>query len=178
MSEATPNPEQYVLVLNGPNLGRLGRRQPEVYGATTHPELVDRLVRRGSQLGLQVDVRQTDSDAIMIGWLHEAADNDLPVVLNPGAWTHYNIAIADAVAQCTNTVIEVHLSNVHAREEFRRHSVVSPYATGVIAGLGIEGYELALANVAVRSRRDPAEARVRRLRPTVSVVEPVDDTDD
>lgn len=173
MSSAEVEAPQRVLLLNGPNLGRLGRRQPEVYGSTTYAELVDRLVRRGAQLGLEVDPRQTDADAYMIAWLHEAADQDLPVIINPGAWTHYNIAVADAVAQCTNTVIEVHLSNIHAREEFRRHSVISPYATGVIAGLGVEGYELALANVAVRARRDPAADRVRRLRPTVSVVEPI-----
>jgi 3-dehydroquinate dehydratase-2 len=83
-----------------------------------------------------------------VGWLHEAADGSIPVVLNPAAWTHYSIAVADAVAQRTADLIEVHLSNVHAREEFRRHSVVSPYATGVIAGLGIAGYELALRRLA------------------------------
>jgi len=142
-----------VLVLNGPNLGRLGRRQPEVYGRLTHQELAERLVQRGAALGLDVDVRQTDSEAEMIAWLHAAADDELPVVINPGAWTHYNVAIADAVAQCTGVVVEVHLSNVHAREEFRRHSVVSPYVTGVIAGLGADGYELALAVVAMRARR-------------------------
>lgn len=177
MSSAEVEAPQRVLLLNGPNLGRLGRRQPEVYGSTTYAEMVDRLVRRGAQLGLEVDPRQSDSDAFMISWLHEAADLDLPVIINPGAWTHYNIAVADAVAQCTNAVIEVHLSNIHAREEFRRHSVISPYATGVIAGLGIEGYELALANIAVRTRRDPAQDRVRRLRPTVTVVETADDED-
>jgi len=156
-----------VMVLNGPNLGRLGRRQPEVYGSTSYADLVDRLVRRGAQLGIEVDPRQTDAEAEMIAWLHEAADADLPVVINPAGWSHYSIAVADAVAQCGNTVIEVHLSNIHAREEFRRHSVVSPQATGVIAGLGIDGYELALATVAMRARRDGN--RVRRLRPPVTV---------
>lgn len=137
-----------VLVLNGPNLGRLGSRQPEVYGSTTHAELASRLVTAGAELGLQVEVRQTDAESEMIGWLHEAADASVPVVLNPGAWTHYNIAVADAVAQRTADLVEVHISNVHAREEFRRHSVVSPYATGVIAGLGLVGYELALRSIA------------------------------
>lgn len=135
------------LVLNGPNLGRLGRRQPEIYGSTTHDELADRLVAAGAELGLDVEVRQTDSEAEMVGWLHEAADQRLPVVLNPGAWAHYSIAVADAVAQI-DRVIEVHISNVHAREEFRRNLVVTPYAEGVIAGLGLGGYELALIHLA------------------------------
>jgi 3-dehydroquinate dehydratase-2 len=138
---------QRVLVLNGPNLGRLGRREPEIYGSTTHAELAEHLVGTGEGLGLAVEVRQTDSESEMLSWLHEAAEHGLPVVLNPAAWTHYSIAIADAVAQ-VGTVIEVHISNVHAREEFRRHSVVSPYATGVIAGLGLAGYDLALVHLA------------------------------
>ncbi|WP_420174718.1 type II 3-dehydroquinate dehydratase [Luteococcus sp. OSA5] len=139
-----------VLVLNGVNLGRLGKRQPEVYGATTHEQLAQRLVVIGQDLGLQVEVRQTDSEAEMVGWLHEAADREVPVVLNPAAWTHYSIALADAVVQVPR-VVEVHISNVHAREGFRRHSVISPYAEGVIAGLGLGGYELALRHLAVTS---------------------------
>lgn len=161
---------QPVLVLNGPNLGRLGRRQPEVYGRRTHDDIAESLVRRGEELGLSVDVRQTDSEAYMISWLHEAADQELPVIINPAAWSHYNIAIADAVAQCTADVYEVHLSNIHAREEFRRHSVVSPYVNGVLVGLGTDGYELALAVIAWRRQR--SEGQVHQLRPPVS---PVDD---
>lgn len=137
-----------ILILNGPNLGRLGKRQPEVYGSTTHDQLAERLVAFGKELGVEVEVRQTDHEGELVGWLHEAADHSLPVVLNPAAWTHYSIAVADAVAQRTADLIEVHLSNVHAREEFRRHSVITPYATGVIAGLGIDGYELALRRLA------------------------------
>ncbi|MFC7625858.1 type II 3-dehydroquinate dehydratase [Microlunatus sp. GCM10028923] len=137
-----------ILILNGPNLGRLGKRQPEVYGSTTHDQLADRLVAFGKELGVEVEVRQTDHEGELVGWLHEAADHSFPVVLNPAAWTHYSIAVADAVAQRTADLIEVHLSNVHAREEFRRHSVITPYATGVIAGLGITGYELALRRLA------------------------------
>lgn len=137
-----------ILILNGPNLGRLGQRQPEVYGSTTHDQLAERLVAFGAELGVEVEVRQTDHEGELVGWLHEAADGSIPVVLNPAAWTHYSIAVADAVAQRTADLIEVHLSNVHAREEFRRHSVVTPYATGVIAGLGIAGYELALRRLA------------------------------
>ncbi|HBX81457.1 MAG: type II 3-dehydroquinate dehydratase [Propionibacteriaceae bacterium] len=138
---------QRVLVLNGVNLGRLGKRQPEVYGRTTHADLVTHLGETGVGLGLAVEVRQTDSEAEMVSWLHEAADIGLPVVLNPAAWTHYSLAVADAVVQAP-LVIEVHITNIHAREEFRSHSVISRYAKGVIAGLGLGGYDLALAYIA------------------------------
>ncbi|RMB62287.1 type II 3-dehydroquinate dehydratase [Tessaracoccus antarcticus] len=136
-----------VLVLNGPNLGRLGVRQPEIYGSTTHEELAQHLRDTGRALGLDVDVRQTNHEGEMLDWLGEAADGGIPVVLNPAAWSHTSIAIADAVAQ-VDVVVEVHISNVHAREEFRKHLVVSPYATGVIAGLGLGGYDLALTHIA------------------------------
>jgi len=137
-----------VLVLNGVNLGRLGTREPDVYGSTTHAQLAERCVRRGAELGLEVEVRQTDSEAELVGWLHEAADRSWPVVLNPGAWSHYSIAVADAVAQRTADLVEVHISNIHTREAFRHHSVISSYATGVIAGLGVAGYDAALGFVA------------------------------
>ena len=137
-----------VWVLNGPNLGRLGRREPEIYGLMSHDELVDHVQHTADRLGLDVVVRQTDSEAQMIGWLHEAADRRIPVVINPAAWSHYNIAIADAVAQVEAPVIEVHLSNTARREEFRHHSVVSAYVTGTITGLGIAGYDLALRYLA------------------------------
>ena len=133
-----------MLVLNGVNLGRLGLREPEVYGSTTYAELAERLVAIGGELGLEVEVRQTDDEGELVRWLHEAADRTIPVVLNPAAWSHYSVAVRDAVAQRTADLIEVHLSNIHAREEFRHHSVVSAVATGVIAGLGVAGYELAL----------------------------------
>ncbi|WP_394277499.1 type II 3-dehydroquinate dehydratase [Luteococcus sp.] len=139
-----------VLVLNGVNLGRLGRRQPEVYGSTTHAQLAERLVVVGESLGLDVEVRQTDFEGEMVQWLHEAADAGVLVVLNPAAWTHYSIALADAVVQVPR-VVEVHISNVHAREEFRRHSVVSPHAEAVLAGFGLAGYELALRHLAATS---------------------------
>lgn len=137
-------PVTRVLVLNGVNLGRLGSREPLVYGSTTHAQLAAALTAEGSRLGLQVEVRQTDHEAVLIGWLHEAADASLPVVLNPAAWSHYSIALRDAVAQRTAPLVEVHISNIHTREEFRHHSVVSAVATGVIAGLGVAGYSLAL----------------------------------
>lgn len=133
-----------VLVLNGPNLARLGTREPEVYGSATHDDLVTRCERTGAQLGVEVEVRQTDSEAEMLGWLHEAADAATPVVLNAAGWTHYSIALRDACAQLTAPLVEVHISNVHAREEFRHHSLISAVASGVIVGLGVDGYLLAL----------------------------------
>jgi 3-dehydroquinate dehydratase-2 len=138
-----------VLVLNGPNLGRLGTREPEVYGTTTHAELADVCRQTGGELGLDVEVRQTDSEAEMIGWLHEAADRHTPVVLNPAAWTHYSYALRDACAALTAPLVEVHLSQVHAREEFRHRSVVSALATGIVTGLGVEGYRAALRFLAL-----------------------------
>ena len=133
-----------VLVLNGPNLGRLGAREPEVYGTTTHDELAEVLARTGDALGLKVEVRQTDDESELIRWLHEAADASIPVVLNPAAFTHYSYALRDACAQLTGPLIEVHLSNPAARETFRHTSVISGVATGTISGFGVESYRLAL----------------------------------
>jgi len=141
-----------VLVLNGPNLGRLGAREPEIYGKTTYPELAALCVRGGAELGLAVQVRQTDSEAELIGWLHEAADAGLAVVLNAGALTHTSIALRDACAARTAPLVEVHISNVHAREDFRHHSYISAAASGVIVGLGVEGYVLALSWLASTTR--------------------------
>jgi 3-dehydroquinate dehydratase-2 len=141
-----------VLVLNGPNLRRLGRREPEKYGTTTYDELVDMCRTAGTELGLDVDVRQTDAEHEMLGWLHEAADDGAAVVLNPGAWTHTSVALRDACVMLTAPLLEVHVTNVHARESFRSHSYVSPVATGVLAGLGTDGYVLALRWLA--SRKD------------------------
>jgi 3-dehydroquinate dehydratase-2 len=139
-----------VLVLNGPNLGRLGSREPEVYGSTTYDDLVAACQKAGGELGLEVDVRQTDSEAELVGWLHEAADNGWPVVLNPAAFTHYSYALRDACAQLTAPLVEVHITNPHTREEFRHTSVVSGVATGVIAGFGLDSYLLALRAIAAR----------------------------
>jgi len=140
-----------VLVLNGPNLGRLGSREPEVYGTITHDELVARCTDWGKQLGLDVEVRQTDAEAQLVGWIHEAADGGIPVVLNPAAFTHYSYALRDACAQLTSTLVEVHLTNPSARETFRHTSVISAVATGTIAGFGVESYRLALSAIAVSS---------------------------
>ena len=137
-----------VLVLNGPNLGRLGTREPEVYGATTHSDLVALCEGAGRELGLEVEVRQTDHEGELLGWLHGAADDGVPVVLNAGAWTHTSVAVRDACAQLTAPLLEVHITNTHRREEFRHHSYVSGVATGVLMGLGVTGYVLALRWIA------------------------------
>lgn len=137
-----------VLVLNGPNLGRLGVREPDVYGHTSFDGLVQLCTRTGKELGLDVEVRQTDDEAELVGWLHEAADGRVPVVLNPAAFTHYSYALRDACAQRTAPLVEVHLSNPAAREEFRHTSVVAAVASGTVAGFGMGSYELALRAVA------------------------------
>ncbi|MEP6597867.1 MAG: type II 3-dehydroquinate dehydratase [Actinomycetota bacterium] len=139
------NAPRRVLVLNGPNLGRLGRREPAIYGTATHAELEALCVRGGAELGLTVEVRQSDHEGELLGWLHEAAESATPVVLNAGALTHTSVALHDACAMLSGPLIEVHISNIHAREAFRQHSYVSSVATGVIAGLGVEGYVLALS---------------------------------
>ncbi|NES13484.1 MULTISPECIES: type II 3-dehydroquinate dehydratase [Micromonospora] len=139
-----------VYVLNGPNLGRLGTRQVDVYGVTSYADLVNLCVDTGRELGLDVVVRQTDAEHELLGWLHEAADEEAAVVLNPAAWSHYSIAVRDACAMLRGPLVEVHISNIHAREEFRHHSVVSAVATGVICGLGVDGYRLALHHLAAR----------------------------
>jgi 3-dehydroquinate dehydratase-2 len=139
-----------VLVLNGPNLNRLGTREPLIYGDTTHADLVELCKRTAAELGVEVEVRQTNHEGEMVEWLHEAADAGRPVVLNGAAWTHYSIALRDACSQLTAPLVEVHISNIHQREEFRHHSVVSAVATGVIAGLGVDGYALALRWLADR----------------------------
>lgn len=133
-----------VLVLNGPNLNRLGTREPEVYGAGTFADLATLCVQTGTELGLAVEVRQTNDEAQMVGWIHEAADSQTPIVLNPAAFTHYSYSLRDALAQRTAPLIEVHISNPATREEFRHNSVVAGVSTGTIAGFGLNSYVLAL----------------------------------
>ncbi len=134
-----------VWVLNGPNLGRLGKRQPEIYGTTTYPELVALCEQWGEALGLSVVVRQTNHEGQLLDWLNDAADSATPVVLNAAAWTHYSYALWDACAQLEAPLVEVHISAPSKRpEEFRHTSVVSPHAATVIEGRGLEGYRLAL----------------------------------
>ena len=136
-----------VLVLNGPNLSRLGTREPEIYGSYSYDDLVSTCAQAGRELDLDVEVRQTDDEATLIGWLHEAADAKIPVVLNPAAFTHYSYALRDAIAMRTAPLIEVHITNPAAREEFRHTSVVAAVATGTIAGFGLGTYRLALRAV-------------------------------
>ncbi len=138
----------HVLVLNGPNLGRLGSREPDVYGSATHDDLVAACATAGAELGIEVEVRQTDDEAELVRWLHEAADTSTPVVLNPAAFTHYSYALRDACAALTEPLVEVHLTNPAARESFRHTSVVAGVATGSITGFGIDSYRLALRAIA------------------------------
>ncbi len=140
-----------VLVLNGPNLGRLGLREPEIYGAETYEDLVSACEKWAAAVGLSVEVRQTDDEAELVHWLHEAADGQVPVILNPAAFTHYSYAMRDACAMLTAPLIEVHISNPAAREEFRHTSVVAGVATGTIAGFGLTSYQLAIQALAERN---------------------------
>lgn len=140
-----------ILVLNGPNLNMLGAREPDVYGDMTLAQLAERLADEASQLGAEIDARQTNSEAELISWLHEAFETKTPVILNPAAFTHYSYALHDACAMLTSAgieLIEVHLTNPHARETFRHTSVVSSVASGVIAGFGADSYALALRRLA------------------------------
>ncbi|MCL2784138.1 MAG: 3-dehydroquinate dehydratase [Propionibacteriaceae bacterium] len=136
-----------VFVLNGVNLGRLGIREPEIYGHVSHAQLAEHLVATGQGLGLDVEVRQSDVEAEMISWLHQASDESIPVVINAGAWTHSSHAIGDAVRDVP-FLLEVHISNIFARESFRHDSVISASAQGVIVGMGLAGYDYALAHIA------------------------------
>jgi 3-dehydroquinate dehydratase-2 len=140
-------------VLNGANLGRLGTREPETYGATTYDQLVEVVEKTAHELQMEVQVRQTDDEGELVRWVHAAADADDPVVINPAGWSHSSVVLRDALAMVGAPVVEVHLTNIHRREEFRHHSYVSGVATGVIAGLGVEGYVLALQWMALRGVR-------------------------
>ena len=135
-----------ILVLNGPNLDRLGKRQPEIYGSETLETLTQRLKEKGATEGVDVEVRQSNHEGDLIDWVHEAADNKWPVIINPGGLTHTSVALRDAAVELGDGpgFVEVHISNVYARESFRHHSYLSPVARGVIAGLGLLGYELAM----------------------------------
>jgi 3-dehydroquinate dehydratase-2 len=140
-----------VYVLNGPNLNRLGSREPEIYGSQTLQDVAGVVYAEGESLGLAVDFRQTNDEAELIGWLHEAVDRGADVVLNPAAFTHYSYAVRDACALVTTSgakLIEIHLSNPAAREEFRHTSVIAGVATGTIAGFGSNSYVLALRALA------------------------------
>ncbi|AZA11519.1 type II 3-dehydroquinate dehydratase [Corynebacterium gerontici] len=141
-----------ILVLNGPNLDRLGKRQPEVYGSTTLADVERSIDALATELGVGVQCLQSNHEGELIEWVHDAADQGWPVIINPGGLTHTSVALRDALAEVADGTgfIEVHISNVHARESFRAHSYLSPIAKGVIAGFGVEGYLLAVRHIAER----------------------------
>ncbi|NBR77474.1 MAG: type II 3-dehydroquinate dehydratase [Microbacteriaceae bacterium] len=139
-----------VLILNGPNLNRLGSREPDVYGTQSYEELVAIAQVEADRLGLTVSVKQSNHEGELINWIHEAVDLKTHVIINPAAFTHYSYALRDACALVTTAglkLIEVHISNPHARETFRHTSVISGVATGVIAGFGLDSYRLALVQL-------------------------------
>ena len=142
-----------IQVLNGANLGRLGSREPEVYGSTTYGQLVELIERTATELKQDVQVRQTDDEGELLRWIHAATDAGDAVVINPGGWSHTSVVLHDALAAVRGPVVEVHISNLHAREPFRHTSYVSKVATGVIAGLGVQGYVLALHWLAAQESR-------------------------
>lgn len=145
-----------VLVINGPNLNLLGVREPALYGTSGLADLEELCRRAGEDVGVEVELRQSNHEGELVDWLQEAgraeqAGELLGVVLNPGAYGHTSIALADAISGTGLTVVEVHISNVHAREDFRHHSYVSPVAAGILVGLGVRGYPLAIRAVAERA---------------------------
>ena len=138
-----------ILVLNGPNLNLLGTREPAVYGHETLADVERLCADAGTRLGVAVECRQSNHEGQLIDWLHEAgreiaAGNMIGVVMNPGAYTHTSVALHDAIKGAQVTLIELHISNVHARESFRHHSYISPAARGIIVGFGVKGYPLAI----------------------------------
>ena len=133
-----------VFILNGPNLDKLGTREPDVYGATTLEDIKSACLQFGGEHDLDIDFRQSNDESEIIGWLHEAAEKNVPIVFNPAAFTHYSVAIRDAAAMCSGPIIEVHLSNPVAREEFRHTSLISGIAKGTISGFGANSYLLGL----------------------------------
>lgn len=143
----------HVLIINGPNLNRLGKRQPEVYGSTTLADVEELIRAKADLLGVEVSFCQSNHEGELIDAVHGAADRGWPVIINPGGFTHTSVALRDALAEVADGpgFVEVHISNVHAREPFRHHSYLSPIALGVIAGLGVSGYELALQYLAGRN---------------------------
>lgn len=145
-----PQDPRRVLLLHGPNLNLLGRREPHIYGSETLADVDARAVALGAELGLDVEARQSNHEGVLVDAIHEAMTDFAGVVINPGAYTHTSVAIRDALAAIPGPIVEVHISNVHTREPFRHHSYVSPVATAVIAGAGTLGYDLALRVIASR----------------------------
>ena len=137
-----------IFVLNGPNLNLLGKRQPDIYGSETLADVEADCRRVAGDLGLAVEFRQTNAESELIDWIHEARDKAAGIVINPAAFTHTSVAVRDALAACECPILEVHISNIHRREEFRHHSFVSGVVTGVVCGFGTQGYGFALRRIA------------------------------
>ena len=137
-----------IVILNGPNLNLLGQRQPEIYGRDTLADVEANCRKLAEDLCLEVDFKQSNHEGVLIDWIHEARTTAAGLIMNPGAYTHTSVAIMDAMKTCEFPILEVHISNVHQRESFRHHSYVSLVATGVIAGFGVHGYELAVRHLA------------------------------
>jgi 3-dehydroquinate dehydratase II len=133
-----------VLILNGPNLNMLGKREPGIYGAATLDSIASACASKAADLGIEVDFRQSNIEGELVGWIQQAMGNVDCVIINPAAYTHTSVAIHDALRLLDVPVIELHLSNVHAREAFRHHSYVSPVATAILCGFGADGYTMAL----------------------------------
>lgn len=146
-----------VFILNGPNLNLLGTREPGIYGSLTLSDIKTMCRNKASELGFQgIEFRQSNHEGVLVDWIQEAGARGAGVVMNPGAYTHTSIALADAIKGAGVKLIEVHISNVHARESFRHHSFISPVAAGVIVGLGPMGYTLALEALAGLLKPEPA----------------------
>jgi 3-dehydroquinate dehydratase-2 len=137
-----------VYVLNGPNLNLLGTRQPEIYGRETLADIEAECRRAGANLGLEIEFRQTNAEFQLIDWIHEARQRAAGIIINPAAWSHTSVAVLDALNACEFPILEVHITNIHKREEFRHHSFVSQVATGVVCGFGTQGYILSIERLA------------------------------
>jgi 3-dehydroquinate dehydratase II len=137
-----------IYILNGPNLNLLGTREPHIYGHETLADVAADCRRLAAEFGLAIKFQQSNAESQLIDWIHEARESAVAIIINPGAFTHTSIAILDALNACTFPIVEVHISNVHRRESFRHLSYVSLAATGVMAGFGTHGYQLAVRHVA------------------------------
>lgn len=142
-----------VFILNGPNLNLLGRREPHIYGHTTLAQVQAMCAERAAAEGIAIDFRQTNHEGVLVDWIQEAMDTAAGIIINPAAYTHTSVAVLDALKNIKGPIIELHISNPHQREDFRHRSFVTPVATATIAGLGVDGYPIAVAAMAMLLRR-------------------------